>query len=166
MFKNVLRRASALVLMGAFSLGGAWAQAPAVKVEGAWARATVAGQSAGGAFMALTAARDVQVLGGSSPAAASVEVHEMTMRDHVMRMQAIDALKLPAGQTVELKPGGYHLMLIGLKAPLAAGTQVPITLRLRDAQGAEFGQDVQLEVRSINAPAGGHGHGHGGAHGG
>lgn len=164
MFKNGLARVGALVLVGVFSFVGAWAQAPAVKVEGAWARATVAGQSAGGAFMALTAARDVQVLGGSSPVAASVEVHEMTMRDHVMRMQAIDALKLPAGQTVELKPGGHHLMLIGLKAPLTAGSQVPIKLRLRDAQGAEFDQDIQVEVRPISAPAGGHGHG--GAHGG
>ena len=131
----------------------AWAQAaPPVKVEAAWARASVQGQMGTGAFMNLTAAQPLSLVGVSSPAAGVSEVHEMKMEGDVMRMRPLAQLALPAGQTVELKPGGYHLMLMDLKAPLKPGTSVPVTLRLRDAKGVETKLDLQLPV-ATRAPA-------------
>ena len=120
----------------------------AVKVEGAWARASVPGQKATGAFMTLTAPAATQLVGVSSPAAGVAELHEMAMQGDVMKMRAVSALELPAGQPVALTPGGHHLMLMSLKAPLAAGGTVPVTLLLRDARGAEVRQEVQVPVRA------------------
>ncbi|WP_163837265.1 copper chaperone PCu(A)C, partial [Providencia stuartii] len=82
-----------------------------------WVRATVAPQKATGAFMQLTASKAVKVVAASSPVAAMVEIHEMKMEDGVMKMRAVDALALPAGQPVALKPGSYHVMLMGLQRP-------------------------------------------------
>jgi copper(I)-binding protein len=139
---KILLTAAALLLAGS-------AFAQTVKVEGAWARATVQGQQATGAFMTLTAPEGARLVGVSSPAAGVTEVHEMALQGDVMKMRAIAALELPAGQPVELKPGGYHVMLLDLKAPLAPGSTVPLTLLLRDAKGAEFKQDLQLPVRAV-----------------
>ncbi len=86
----------------------AWAQVPAnVEVKDAWVRATVAQQKATGAFMQLTAQTDTRVVQASSPIAGVVEIHEMAMDKDVMKMRAVPALALPAGKTVELKPGGF-----------------------------------------------------------
>lgn len=160
-----------LVLSAAALLcaGSAWSQS--VHVEGAWARATVPGQKATGAFMTLTAPEATQLVGASSPAAGVTEVHEMAMQGDVMRMRAIDVLPLPAGQAVTLKPGGYHIMLLDLKAPLAKDTTVPVKLTFKDAKGVESTQELTLPV-ATSAPgtpampaagAAGHGHGHGAA---
>lgn len=128
------------------------AQAPAaaapVTVEGAWVRPTVPGQKGTGAFMRITAKEGMKLVGAASPAAGVTEVHEMKMEGNVMRMRAITALDLPAGQTVELKPGGYHVMLMDLKAALPKGTTVPITLMLRDARGAQQRLELSVPVRS------------------
>jgi len=134
---------SALLLAAA---GSAIAQT--VKVENAWARATVPGQQASAAFMTLTAPEGARLVGASSPAAGVAELHEMAMQGDVMKMRAVPALELPAGQPVALTPGGHHLMLMSLKAPLAAGGTVPVTLLLRDAHGAEVRQEVQVPVRA------------------
>ena len=128
------------------------AQAPAaaapVTVEGAWVRPTVPGQKGTGAFMRITAKEGMKLVGAASPAAGVTEVHEMKMEGNVMRMRAITALDLPAGQTVELKPGGYHVMLMDLKAALPKDTTVPITLMLRDAGGAQQRLELSVPVRS------------------
>ncbi|MDR2155071.1 MAG: copper chaperone PCu(A)C [Burkholderiaceae bacterium] len=137
-------------LLMAFTLllaGGALAQT--VKVEDAWARASVPGQQATGAFMTLIAPAGARLVGVSSPAAGVSEIHEMVMQGDVMKMRAIDSLELPAGKPVQLKPGGYHLMLMDLKAPLAQASTVSLTLVLRDAQGSEVRQDVQAPVRAV-----------------
>ncbi len=128
-----------------------------VLVEKAWVRGTVAAQKATGAFMHLTAAADTTLVGASSPAASVTEVHEMLMTNDIMKMRPIDALALPPGQTVELKPGGYHIMLMGLKAPLAEGAIVPITLRLRGAEGEITEQRVDVPVRALTAGGMNHG---------
>ena len=128
--------------------------APLVQVEDAWARASVAGQKASGAFMRLTAREPLSLVGGSSPVAGAVEVHEMKLDGDVMRMRALPSLDLPAGKAVEFKPGGYHLMLQDLKAPLQRDTQVPVTLLLREAQGAERKLELQLPVRAAAPSAG------------
>ena len=136
-----------------------------VKVEAAWIRASVAGQSGTGAFMRLTATEPMTLVGVASPVAGVAEVHEMKLEGDVMRMRAIPSLVLPAAKTVDLRPGGYHLMLMDLKAPLKPDTRVPLTLLLRDAQGVQRRLELQVAVstRPPAATAGdaGHGHGHG-----
>lgn len=133
-------------LLAALVAGSAIAQTAAVKVEGAWARASVPGQMGTGAFMKLTAKDGAKLVGASSPAAGVTEVHEMKMEGDVMKMRAIPALDLPAGKAVELKPGGYHIMLLDLKAPLAKDTAVPLTLTFKDAKGVESRMELKLPV--------------------
>ena len=108
--------------------------------------------SAGGGFLSVqnSGSKPDRLLGGSSPAAAAVEVHEMRMEGDVMRMREIKALELPAGKRVTLAPGGFHLMLVGLKAPLKVGDKVPVKLRFETA--GEI--DVVLQVTNKPAPAG------------
>ena len=125
----------------------AWAQTAAVKVEGAWARASVQGQKATGAFMRLTAKDGARLVRAESPAAGLAEVHEMKMEGDIMKMRAIP------GKTVELKPGGYHVMLLDLKAPLAKDSTVPLTLVFQDAKGVESKLNLTVPV-GTSAPGG------------
>ena len=99
-----------------------------VSVKDAWVRATVPSQKATGAFMQLTSPTGTRLIEARSSAAGIVEIHEMAMVDNVMKMRAIPGLDLPPGQTVELKQGGYHVMLIDLKSQVSEGQTVPITL--------------------------------------
>jgi copper(I)-binding protein len=117
-----------------------------IKIEDAWLRATVPGQKVAGAFMDITASRDMALIGGSTPAAASVELHFMRMHDGGMEMREMESIKLPKGETVKLAPGGLHAMLIGLKAPIKAGDPVPMTLTFRDAGGQTSLIEVALQV--------------------
>lgn len=131
------------------SAGAMFAQT--VEVKDAWVRAAVPGQSGTGAFMSLTAKDGAKLVGVSSPVAGVAEVHEMKMDNDVMRMRAIPALDLPAGKTVALKPGGYHVMLMELKQALPQGGTVPLTLTLRDAKGQESKVELKLPV-AASAP--------------
>jgi copper(I)-binding protein len=132
-----------------------WAQN--VEVKGAWARATVQGQMATGAFMKLTAREGTRLVSASSPVAGVTEVHEMSMDNNVMKMRAIPGLDLPAGKAVELKPGGYHVMLMDLKAPLQKDTTIPLTLVFKDAKGVETKTELKVPVNSA-APMAEHKH--------
>ena len=127
-----------------------WAQSD-LQVDDAWVRGTVAQQKATGAFMRLTAGRDVRLVGASSPVAGLTEVHEMALDNGVMKMRAVTGLALPAGKAVELKPGGYHLMLMDLKAPIRAGEPVPLTLVLEGQGGRREQVELQLPVRALGA---------------
>ncbi len=123
------------------------AYAQNVTVTDAWARATVQGQKATGAFMKITAKDDTKLVGVSSPVAGVAEIHEMKMEKDVMKMAALpNGLDLPAGKAVELKPGGYHLMLMDLKAPLAKDTAVPLTLTFQDAKGVKSNVALKVQV--------------------
>jgi periplasmic copper chaperone A len=102
--------------------------------------------------MTLTAAQSLRLVGVASPVAGVAEIHEMKMEGDVMRMRAIQALDLPAGQSVALRPGGYHLMLMDLKQALAKDTQVPLTLRFADAQGRT--SEMQLSLPALLNPPG------------
>ena len=138
----------------------AWAQG--VSVADPWVRATVPQQQATGAFMRLTAERDVRLVSVSSPVAGVVEIHEMAMDGDVMKMRALPGgLPLKAGTPVELKPGGYHVMLLDLKQAVKAGDQVPLTLTLQGADGQTSTQQLNAPVRALGAgqpaAAGGHG---------
>ena len=154
--KNILNTAA---LAAALTLSvAAHAQ---VTVKDPWVRGTVAQQSATGAFMSLTADADARLVSAASPAAAVVEIHEMAMDGGVMKMRAVPALALPAGKAVELKPGGYHVMLIDLKKPLSTGDVVPITLTI-EKSGQRSTVEVKAPVRALTtgAPGGGHGKSH------
>ena len=113
--------------------------------------------------MRLTARQATQLVGASTPVAGTTEVHEMKMEGDVMRMRAVPKLDLPAGQVVELKPGGYHIMLQELKQPLAKGATVPLTLVFRDAKGVESKLELKLPVATqppggTSMPMDGHKH--------
>jgi periplasmic copper chaperone A len=138
----------------AFSLIGASAQAQGVQIRDAWVRSTVTGQKGSGAFMKITAKDGARLTGVSSPLAGVAEVHEMKMEGDVMKMRAVPVLDIPAGGTVELKPGGYHLMLMDLKQALPVGSTVPVTLMFKDGKGAESRVEVKLPV-TTTAPAAG-----------
>lgn len=134
-------------LLSAVLLCATAAQAQGVSVENPWARATVPGQRATGAFMQLQSKEGAKLVGGASSVAGVVEVHEMKLDGGVMKMRAVaGGLDLPAGQTVELKPGSYHIMLMDLKAPLEVGSVVPLTLTFKDAKGAESKVEVKAKV--------------------
>jgi copper(I)-binding protein len=124
-----------------------------VSVADPWVRGTVAGQRATGAFMKLTAATDQKLVAAASPVAKIVEIHEMAMDGGVMKMRAIPKLDLPAGKPTELKPGGYHVMLMALTKPLAEGETVPIALTFEDAAGKRQTIEVKAPVRPLTTDA-------------
>lgn len=134
----------------AFSSASAFAQ---VAVVDPWVRATVPQQQASGAFMKLTAERGTRLVEARSPVAGVVELHEMAMEGNVMRMRAVPGIDLPAGRAVELRPGGYHVMLMSLKQTLTAGDTVPITLVFEDADRQRRTVEVKAPVRPLATPA-------------
>jgi periplasmic copper chaperone A len=115
-----------------------------VAVEAPWARPTVPGQQGGGGFLVLrnTGATVDRLVSGSTPLAERFELHTMAMKGDVMEMRQVDAIELPAGKTVELKPGGLHVMFIGLKQALALGSKVPVTLKFEKAGEVKVEFDV------------------------
>lgn len=138
---SVLTLASGLALAQSVS-------AP-IEVSNAWVRSTVPGQMGTGAFMKITAKAGTQLVGVSSPVAGVGEVHEMKMDGDIMKMRAMPALDLPAGKTVELKPGGYHVMLMDLKQPLLKDSKVPLTLTFKDAKGVQSKLELSLPVSNV-----------------
>ena len=118
-------------------------------MKNAWVRGTVPSQTATGAFMTITSTEDATLVGASSRIAGMSEIHQSSMRDGVNHMHGVEAVKLPAGQAVELKPGGYHLMLMGLSNPVGEGQKVPITLTVQDAKGKKSTVEVQADVRGL-----------------
>ena len=141
--KRVLSRCLAALL----AAGAASAVHAQVTVDGAWARATVPNQSATGAYMRQTSQKDVVLTGASSPVADIVEVHEMWLDKDIMRMRPADRVPLKAGQTIELKSGGLHVMMMDLKKQLKAGERVPLTLSFTAADGS-------VSKVEVNATAG------------
>ncbi|WP_273284577.1 copper chaperone PCu(A)C [Methylibium petroleiphilum] len=131
-------------LAALLAVGGATTVHAQVTVDGAWVRATVPNQSATGAFMRLTAQKDVVLTGASSAVADIVEVHEMWLDKDIMRMRPADRVPLKAGQTIELKSGGLHIMMMDLKRQIKAGERVPLTLSFMAADGS---------VSTVNATA-------------
>jgi copper(I)-binding protein len=138
-----------LIIAAALLAGMAHAQS--VDVKDAWVRTSVPGQKATGAFMKLTAKDGAKLVAASSPVAGVTEVHEMKMEGDIMKMKAVaGGLDLPAGKTVELKPGGYHVMLMDLKAALPKDSTIPLTLVFKDAKGVE--SRLELKVPVATAP--------------
>jgi len=124
-----------------------------LKISIPWARATPKGASVGGAYMTITNTGDVpdRLLGGSSDASSHFELHEMSMENGVMKMRPLGkGLEIKPGQTVEFKPGGYHAMFVGLKAPFEEGQHVNATLEFEKAGNIA----VDFAVRGIGAQTG------------
>jgi len=124
-------------------------------VKDAWVRGTVAGQKATGMFAQVTSTAGGKLVAASSPVAGVAEIHEMVMDGNVMKMRAIAGLELPAGKAVELKPGGYHVMLMDLKQELKAGDAVPVTLVIEAAGGKRESVELKAPVKAL-ADASGH----------
>jgi copper(I)-binding protein len=118
-----------------------------------WTRAAGANGN-GAAFMRLrnTGAQPDRLISASTPIARVVELHTMIREGDVMRMRPVTDIAVAAGQTVELRPGGFHVMLIGLNAPLAQGARVPLTLRFERAGEVQ----VELNVEAAGARGSGH----------
>ena len=128
------------------------AAAPAladVTVKDAWVRGTVPAQKSTGAFLTLTSSEDAKVVSVNSPIAGMAEIHISEQKGGVMHMHALDALLLPAGKAVELKPGGSHIMLMQLTKPVAANEPVPLMLTIEDAKGKRTTVEVKAEVRPL-----------------
>jgi len=126
-------------------------------VKDPWVRGTVAQQKATGAFFQITATGGGTLVSAASPVAGVVEIHEMSMDGNTMKMRALPkGLDLPAGKTMELKPGGYHVMLMDLKAPLKAGESVDISLVVEGKDGKKETIALKAPVKELGA-AGGHG---------
>jgi copper(I)-binding protein len=127
----------------------------AVDVRDPWVRFAVKGQSGTGAFMTLTAPSGARLTGASTPVAGRAEIHEMKMEGDVMRMRPVaGGIELPPRQPVELKSGGYHLMLTELKKPLVAGETVPLTLEFVDRAGRTGVARLDVPVRAAAAGEG------------
>ena len=135
------------LLAGWLMLGAAHAQS--VEVKDAWIRGTVPAQKVTGAFMEITGKSSVRLVGAASPAAGTVEIHNMTLTNGVMKMFAVDGIDVQAGKTLKLAPGGYHVMLIGLKQQMKPGDKVPLDLLLESADKKRETVSLQVEVRDL-----------------
>ena len=135
--------------------------ASGVKISAAWTRATPKGAPVGGGYLTITnsgTASD-RLIGGSSDAATRFEIHDMSMDNGVMKMRPVEAgIEIKPGQTVELKPGGFHVMFVGLKRPFEQGDHVKAILKFEKAGAVA----VDFMVEGIGAQTGGvktqHGH--------
>ena len=140
-------RGSAIGLVLAVCLCGA-AQAQ-VKIDDSWIRATAPGQTVAGGYMKITSEKPSALVSVSTPLTPLAEVHEMSMQGGVMKMRAVPRVDLPAGKTVELKPGGYHLMFRNLPRALHKGDTVPVTLTFEGSDGKQEHLQITIEVRDL-----------------
>ncbi len=118
-------------------------------ITGVWARATVPGQPVGGAYMKISSPIDVTLLHVETDVAKEVQVHTMHMDHGMMRMREHGPLAIPAGKTIELAPGGLHLMLLGLKQALKAGDTMTLKMTFIDANKAKTTSVIKAPVRPI-----------------
>ena len=140
------RRGAALAFAALASLGARGE----VTAREAWVRGTVPAQKSTGAFMTLTSSEDAKLVGVATPAAKRIEIHTSSMQSGVVQMQALEAIDLPAGKPVQLRPGGHHLMLLGLTGALREGERVPLVLTI---EGRER-KRTQVEVKAVVRPLG------------
>ena len=119
-------------------------------VTDAWVRGTVPAQRTTGAFATLTSSEEARLVAVKTPVAKTVEIHRSDMRGGVMRMEAVDAVRLPAGKPVKLDEGaGFHVMLMGLAQPIQAGTKVPLEFVVEDAKGRRSTVSTEAPVRPL-----------------
>jgi len=139
-------------LLAGAGVATAVAQAPTVKVEQAWARATASSARAAALYMTLVnkGGADDRLVSVSTPVAGKAEVHSTTTENGVTRMRPVEALDVKAGTSTILKPGGYHVMLTDLKAPLVAGQSFAVTLTFENA--GKIDATATVEKAGATAP--------------
>lgn len=120
-----------------------------IEVSAAWARATAPGQDSAMVDLTITSKQAASLVGIASPAAGSVELHSMTHENGMMKMREVKSIELPAGKSVDLGQSGYHLMLNGLKAPLKAGENVPLTLSIKVPNKGVVKVEARAEVKPL-----------------
>ena len=147
------------MIVVAASLAAQATWAANISVTDAWARATVPGQQVSGAYMQIRSDADARLLSATSSVVPRVEVHEMRMDGDVMRMREVQAIDLPKGKTVSLQPGGFHIMLMNLPKPIAAGELIPLTLVV-ESGGKKQMVEVKAEARAAGGGAMQHQHHH------
>ena len=123
-----------------------------IEVQGAWARATVAGQTMGGAFVNLTSDQDATLVGATSSVSEKVELHTMKMEGEKMVMAQVPSIPLPANTKVELKPGSLHIMFMSLKAPLKEGDTIGLKLEIKNKAGKSEFLELQAPVKALGEP--------------
>ncbi|RJF91996.1 copper chaperone PCu(A)C [Noviherbaspirillum saxi] len=131
-----------------FTVGASSAFAE-VSITDAWARATVPGQPVGAIYMKISSSTATRMVSAETDAAKQVQVHDMHMHDGVMRMREHGQLDVTPGQTVELAPGGKHLMLMGLTKPLVAGESVTVKMTFEDAKNKKSTSIVTVPIRAL-----------------
>lgn len=125
------------------------AAAQNMQVKDAWVRGTVPAQKVTGAFMEISGTQAARLVSADSPLAAAVELHTMSMKDGVMKMTQLEGIDVPAGRSVRLAPGGFHMMLMGLKQQMKPGEQVPLKLTFELADKKRESLELMVEVRDI-----------------
>lgn len=157
MKKTLLTMMASVMLMAS----AAHAADVSVSISNAWARATVPQQKSSGVFLDIAADQDAKLVKATSAVAKHTEIHEMKHEDGVMKMREVPFVALPAKQTVHLGPGGYHIMLIDLAAPIKEGDSIPLRLTVADEKGKEREIDVNAVARSLTEKAAPSDHMHG-----
>jgi periplasmic copper chaperone A len=151
-----MMKSATLVLVASFLVAGSAAgqdyKLKSLSIDHPFARATPPAAKSGGAFFVVTNAGTTadKLVRAASPVAGAVELHQMAMDGGVMKMRAMASMDVPPGGRLELKPGGYHLMLLDLKQPLKAGDKVPLTLTFENAGSI----DVVVAVEAMGAMTG------------
>jgi copper(I)-binding protein len=132
--------------------GAAVAQTGPVEIKDAWARATPGKAENGAAYLTIVSPVADRVTAVTTPVAQKTELHTMSMEGVVMRMRPLAGIDLPPGQPVTLKPGGTHIMLLGLLKPLQAGQSFPLTLSFEKAGSREVTVAVEKASAMGNMP--------------
>jgi len=140
-----------IALSACFGLFVGLAFADGIVVGEAWSRATAPGQKVAGVYFDITSDTDARLIGVETTLTDVAELHLMTMKDGVMRMRAVAAVDLPAGKTVKLQPGGYHVMLFNLRQPLKPGAQIALELLVEYEDGEQTKLPIMADVRNLDA---------------
>jgi hypothetical protein len=162
--RRQLAAAALLALAAAASFGPALSvaheyQAGPLKIEHPWSRPTAPGVGVGVGYMVIVNAGKADALvAASTPVAERVELHQTRMDGGMMKMRRVEKVEVPAGATVRLEPGGLHMMLIGLKQPLAEGAKLPVVLRFETA--GEVKVELKVEVQADGPKNKGDDHAH------
>lgn len=119
-----------------------------VSINDAWVRPSNPGQEVGAAYMTLTSKRNISLVSVEADVTKSVEIHNMSMENGVMKMRMLDALPLKAGKPYKLAPGGFHLMLFDLKKPLTLGDEVNFVLTFKNKNKQLFKQNIKAMVQA------------------
>jgi copper(I)-binding protein len=141
---------TAVSLFWCLCLSG-FANADQIRVSDAWTRASAPGQNVAAVYFDIVSAVDAKLVAIDTDIAQVAEFHHMMVDGGTMRMRAVPAVDLPAGITVSLKPGGFHVMLFGLEKSLRAGERIAFELSVEDVNGRQTKLKIQADVRNLDA---------------